>query len=146
MEEESAKKVNASGMDDYIYGENASKSPIHEGDNYQSQLGNGCIPRNSYGNSDPSNTAIVGELIDEFAKDDATNGRKAVKGVNHSSDETVQVKCSSEMSIKVSTKAKKSARPPKTKCSKSPKSTLKASVDLCCPEIETKGQIVDEPS
>lgn len=144
LEEENAKKVNASGSETYIYGQNASRSTILEGDNYQSQLGNAFIPRNCYGHSS-SNTATNGETeINEFEIDDATRGR-VVKGVYLPTNEAAQANCLSEMTIKGSTKTKKLSRPPKTKCSKSPKSTLKAPVDLCCPEVEMKGQISDEP-
>ncbi|KAI9073893.1 hypothetical protein K1719_044165 [Acacia pycnantha] len=139
-EEENAKKVNASDV--YINGQNASRSTMLEDDNYQNQLGNAFSPRNDLGHSSSSNVAAVGELLDQFQIDDATNGGKVVKGVNCPSNESEQAKCSSEMTIKGSIKAKKSSRPPKTKC---PKSQLKASVDLFCTEMEMEGQTADEP-
>lgn len=140
-EEENAKKVNASEV--YISGQNASRSAMREDDNYQNQLGNAFSPRNDLGHSSSSNVAVAGELLDQFQIDDATNGGKVVKGVNCPSDEAEQAKCPCEMTIKGSIKAKKSPRPPKTKC---PKSQLKASIDLFCPEMEMEGQTADEPS
>lgn len=80
--------------------------------------------------------------MDQFQLDDATNGGNVVMGVNCPSDEAQQAKCSSEMTIKGSIKAKKSSRPPKTKCSK----TQMASVDLFCPEMKVEGQTADESS
>ena len=101
-----------------------------------------CVPRNNYGHSSVSSAANNDESVDEFEKDNATNRGNVVKGGNYHSDEAAQYECSSEMIIKGSVKAKKISHPCKTKCSKSPKSTLKISTDFCCSERE--GKVADE--
>ncbi|XP_054815494.1 ubiquitin carboxyl-terminal hydrolase 15 isoform X2 [Prosopis cineraria] len=140
VKEDENSKVNASEV--YVKEQNPSRSMMLEDDNYQNQIGHAFNTRNDQGYSSSSNVEVIGELLDQFQIDDATSGGQVVKGVNRPDDEVEQAKCSSEMTVKGSIKAKKSTHPPKTKCSKS---TLKASVDLFCSEMEMEGQTADEP-
>ncbi|KAK7244008.1 hypothetical protein RIF29_38825 [Crotalaria pallida] len=144
-EEDISKKGNAGGCGVYLYGQDVSGSTSLEDENYQSQYGNACIPRNNCGRSSVSSAGNNGEDVDDFVTDILANGGNIVKGGNCNSDETAQYKCSSETTVKGSIKAKKISHPPKAKSSKSPKSTSKTSMDFCCPEIEKKGKIADEP-
>ncbi|XP_061362216.1 ubiquitin carboxyl-terminal hydrolase 15 [Gastrolobium bilobum] len=143
--EEETSKVNSGGFGVYIYEQDVSRRTIHEDDNYQIQYGNAFVPKNKYGLSNVSSAASNDENIDEFETDFATKGENVVTGGDHHSDEAAQYKCSSEMTIKGSVKAKKISQLSKTKFSKSPKSTLKTSTEFCCTEIEKKGKIADEP-
>lgn len=140
-EEEISKKVNAGGFGVNFCGQDVSRTTIQD-DNYQSQYRKTFIPGNNYGRSSVSSAGNNDESVDEFDTDIAIEGGNVVKGGNFHSDEAAQYKCSSE----AATKAKKISHPPKTKSSKSPMSTSKTSTDFCCPEIEKKGKIADEPS
>ncbi|KAI4323121.1 hypothetical protein L6164_022751 [Bauhinia variegata] len=141
LEEEISKKANGSGPSVPIYQEDASAGPKSMSDNYQSQLGNGFIARSNFGCSSLPNAANNFEVVDEFEKDISTKGGKITMGEIGLSEEAAEPLCSSEMTTKGGIKAKKISRPPKTRCSKMPKSKLMVSGDLCCPEIEKKGQI-----
>ncbi|XP_057453733.1 ubiquitin C-terminal hydrolase 15 isoform X2 [Lotus japonicus] len=145
MMEEETSKANPSGFGVYIYEQNALRSTIPEDDNYRNQYENAFVPGNKY--ESPSNSCAANNngCVDEFESDIATKGGNVVKGGNYHSDESAQYKCSSEMTIKGTPKTKKISHPPKAKCSKPVKSTSKTSTDLCCPNIEKKGRIADEP-
>ncbi|RDY06833.1 Ubiquitin carboxyl-terminal hydrolase 15, partial [Mucuna pruriens] len=143
--EEEISNVNSGGFGVYINRLDASKNTTHEDDNHQSQCGNAFVIRNKYGRSSVSSAANIDNSLDEFETDLTTKGVNVVKGGNYPSDEAAQYKRSSEMIIKGSMKSKKTLHLPKTKSSKSPKSTPKTSTDFCCSEIEKKGKISDEP-
>ncbi|MCI04763.1 ubiquitin carboxyl-terminal hydrolase 15-like, partial [Trifolium medium] len=147
-EETSNSNVNSNGFGVYIYEQDGSRNTMHnEDDNYQSQYENAFAPRNNFGCTSVSSAANNDEGVDEFETNIVTNGGNVVNGVNHHSDEAAQHKCSPELTIKGSVKAKKQPHPSsKVKCSKSPKSTSKMSTDFCGPETEKKGKkIPDEP-
>ncbi|KAE9621560.1 hypothetical protein Lal_00032700 [Lupinus albus] len=140
-----SKKVNASGGGVYFYGQDGSRSTIVEDGNYQSRYGNAFIPRNNDGWSSVSIEGNTDENAYECDTDILTNGGNVVKRGNCHYDGAAQYKCSFDMAVKGSVKAKKALHPPKIRSSKSPKSTPKISTDFCCPEIEKKGKIADEP-
>ena len=146
LEEEIINNVNAGGCSDYLCGQDTSRSRTLEVNNYQSHQGNAFIMRSNPEGSSMSNAVNNDETVEEFEADISTKGGNIVQGGNCHSDEAVQLKCSPEMTAKGSVKAKKTLRPPKTKCSKSPKSLLKTSGNLCCSELEKKGQITNESS
>ncbi|XP_027927021.1 ubiquitin carboxyl-terminal hydrolase 15-like [Vigna unguiculata] len=137
--EEEVSNVNSGGFGVYINRLDASRTTIHEDENHQNQYGNAFVTRNKYGRPNSDN------IVDEFNTDIAAKGVNVVKGGTYHSEETAQHKRSSEMTIKGSVKAKKAMHTPKTKSSKSPKSTSKTSTDFCCSEIEKKGKTADEP-
>ncbi|CAI8595321.1 unnamed protein product [Vicia faba] len=148
--EEETSKVNARGFGVYTYEQDGSRNTLHEDGNYQteSQFENAFAPRNKYGCSIVSSAANNDVGVDEFETNIITKGGNVVKGVNvnHSSDEVLQNKCSPEMSVKGSAKAKKPSHSlSKVKCSKSPKSTSKTTMDFSGVEVEKKGKIKDEP-
>jgi len=138
--EEEISNVNSCGFGVYINRLDASRTTIHEDENHQNQYGNEFVTRNKFGRLNSDN------VVDEFHTDITTKGVNLVKGGNYHSEEAAQHKRSSEMTIKGSMKAKKAMHTPKTKSSKSPKSTPKTSADFCCSEIEKKGKAADEPS
>ncbi|GAU28443.1 hypothetical protein TSUD_54940 [Trifolium subterraneum] len=146
--EEETSNVNSNGFGVYIYEQDGSRNTMHDEDhNYHSQYENAFAPRNNFGCSSVSSVANNDEGVDEFETNIVTKGGNVVNGVNHHSDEVAQHKCSPELTIKGSAKAKKQSHPSsKVKCSKSPKSTSKTSIDFCGPETEKKGKkIPDEP-
>ncbi|XP_028191441.1 ubiquitin carboxyl-terminal hydrolase 15-like isoform X2 [Glycine soja] len=142
--EEEISNVSSGGFGVYINRFDASKNMIHENDNHQSQYGNALVTRHKYGRSNVSSAANNDNGVDEFETDITTKGVSVVKGGNYHSDEAAQYKRPSESTIKGSMKAKKILHTPKTKSSKSPKSTSKTSADFCCSEIEKKGKTADE--
>lgn len=144
--EEETIKVSSGGFVTYINDQDASRNTMQEDDNSQSQYGNAFVPRNKYGGSSVSSAANSDKSVDEFETDFIAEGGNVVKGGNCHSDEAAQYKCSSEMTTKGSAKAKKISHPPKAKCSKSPNSTSKTSMDFYYPEIDKKVKIPDEPS
>jgi len=138
--EEEISNVNSGGFGVYINRLDASRTTIHEDENHQNQYGNAFVTRDKFVR--PNNDNIV----DEFHTDITTKGVNVGKGGSYRSEEAAQHKRSSEMTIKGSMKAKKAMHTPKTKSSKSPKSTSKISADFCCSEIENKEKAADEPS
>ena len=146
MLEEEISNVSSGGFGVYINRFDASKNMIHENDSHQSQYGNALVTRHKYGRSNVSSAANNDNGVDDFETDITTKGVSVVKGGNYHSDEAAQYKRPSESTIKGSMKAKKILHTPKTKSSKSPKSTSKTSADFCCSEIEKKGKTADELS
>ncbi|XP_027341225.1 ubiquitin carboxyl-terminal hydrolase 15 isoform X2 [Abrus precatorius] len=142
--EEETSKVNSCGIGAYVPEQDVLRGTIHDDDNYQCQYGNAFVTTNKYERLSNSNAANNDECVDEFESDIATKAGNVVKGGNYHSDDAAQFKCSPEITIKGNVKAKKISHPPKAKCSKSPKPTLKTSTDFCCPELEKKGKIADE--
>ncbi|KAK7335029.1 hypothetical protein VNO80_26799 [Phaseolus coccineus] len=137
--EEEISNVNSGGFGVYINRLDASRTTIHEDENHQNQYGNAFVTRDKFVRPNIDN------IVDEIHTDIMTKGVNVVKGGNYRSDEAAQHKRSSEMTIKGSMKAKKAMHTPKTKSSKSPKSTSKTSADFCCSEIENKEKVADEP-
>ncbi|XP_020233591.1 ubiquitin carboxyl-terminal hydrolase 15 [Cajanus cajan] len=143
--EEEISNVNSGGFGVYINKHDASRNTTLEDDNHESQYGNAFVTRNKYGRPSVSSAANNDNSVDEFETDITTKNVNVIKGGTYHSDEAAQYKRSSETTIKGGMKAKKILHPPKTKSSKSPKSTSKTSADFCCSEMEKKGKIPDEP-
>lgn len=146
MLEEEISNVNSGGFEVYINRFDASKNTTHEDDNHQSQYGNVSVTRHKYGRPSVSSASNNDNTVDEFETEITARGVNVVKGGNYHSDEAAKYKHPSETTIKGSMKAKKILHTPKTKSSKSPKSTSKTSADFCCSEIEKKGKTADELS
>ncbi|KAG4947494.1 hypothetical protein JHK87_043501 [Glycine soja] len=142
--EEEISNVNSGGFEVYINRFDASKNTTHEDDNHQSQYGNVSVTRHKYGRPSVSSASNNDNTVDEFETEITARGVNVVKGGNYHSDEAAKYKRPSETTIKGSMKAKKILHTPKTKSSKSPKSTSKTSADFCCSEIEKKGKTADE--
>uniref|UniRef100_A0A5B6ZPA0 ubiquitinyl hydrolase 1 n=1 Tax=Davidia involucrata TaxID=16924 RepID=A0A5B6ZPA0_DAVIN len=138
LEEEIPKKhVNIPGG--FSNGQPTSRSTTHESQKLQGQHESIFDSRTNFGMLSSLNSAKNGTNACVIDRDLISDRRDS------SSDETVELNCSSEMtSMKRSIKAKSASHPPGTKMHKSPKSMMKVSREQPCSEIERKGQTANK--
>lgn len=125
-----------------VNGLTSSRRTMHESCKIQNQHGNIYEPRSNCGNSSSFSSAhgINQRQIGETFLDGGLNR----EGIN-STDEMVELKCSSEMaSLKRSVKAKNASHSLGTKNSKSPKSMVKGPRESRS-EMDRMEKIADEP-